>query len=45
MAQKEHWWREESITADPKEEDPMTEDPKDNPFNKKVKEDPCYCQT
>ena len=44
MAQKEHWWREESITADPKE-DPMTEDPKDNPFNEKVKEDPCYCQT
>ena len=21
MAEKEHWWKEESITADPKEED------------------------
>ena len=28
MAEKEHWWRKQSITADPKEEDPMSEDSK-----------------
>ena len=28
MAEKEHWWREESITACPKEEDPIFEDSK-----------------
>ena len=28
MAKKEHWWREEPITADPEEEDPMSEDSK-----------------
>ena len=28
MAEKEHWWREESITACPKEEDPISEDSK-----------------
>ena len=28
MAEKEHWWREESITADPKEEDPVSDDSK-----------------
>ena len=28
MAEKEHWWREESITAYPKEEDPISEDSK-----------------
>ena len=26
MAEKEHWWREEPITAGPKEEDPISED-------------------
>ena len=48
MAEKEHWWREESITAYPKEEDPIsedsnktiTEDRNKNPFNEKPKEDP-----
>ena len=43
--EKEHWWREESITVDPKEEDPMTEDPKDNLFNEKLKKDPYHCET
>ena len=28
MAEKQHWWREESITAYPKEEDPISEDSK-----------------
>ena len=28
MAEKEHWWREEFITACPKEEDPISEDSK-----------------
>ena len=28
MAEKEHWWREESITAYPKEEDPISENSK-----------------
>ena len=28
MVEKEHWWREESVTADPKEEDPISEDSK-----------------
>ena len=28
MVEKEHWWREESITMDPKEEDPISEDSK-----------------
>ena len=28
MAEKEHWWREESIAADSKEEDPISEDSK-----------------
>ena len=28
MAEKDHWWREESITACPKEEDPIFEDSK-----------------
>ena len=28
MVEKEHWWREESITACPKEEDPISEDSK-----------------
>ena len=28
MAEKEHWWTEESITAYPKEEDPISEDSK-----------------
>ena len=28
MAEREHWWREESITADPEEEDPFSEDSK-----------------
>ena len=48
MAEKEHWCREESITAYPKEEDPISEDSKKtitedrnkNPFNEKPKEDP-----
>ena len=47
MVEKERWWREEPITADPKEdnlwglkEDPITEDPKENPINEKAKEDP-----
>ena len=26
MAEKDHWWREESITVYPKEEDPISED-------------------
>ena len=25
MAGKEHWWRKESVTADPEEEDPISE--------------------
>ena len=29
MAEKEHWWREESITACFKEEDPISEDSKE----------------
>ena len=45
MAEKEHWWREESITADPKEEDPTTEDSKENPINEKPKEDPYHYET
>ena len=28
MAEKEPWWRKESITADPEEEDPISEDSK-----------------
>ena len=28
MTEKEHWWREESITVYPKEEDPISEDSK-----------------
>ena len=28
MAEKGHWWREESITAYPKEEDPISENSK-----------------
>ena len=28
MTEKEHWWREESITADPKEEDSISDDSK-----------------
>ena len=28
MAKKEHWWREEYVTVDPKEEDPISEDSK-----------------
>ena len=28
IAKKQHWWREESITACPKEEDPISEDSK-----------------
>ena len=28
MVKKKHWWREESITAFPKEEDPISEDSK-----------------
>ena len=28
MTGEKHWWREESITADPKEEDPIYEDSK-----------------
>ena len=28
MEEKEHWWREKSITAYPKEEDPISEDSK-----------------
>ena len=51
MVEKEHFWREVSITAYPKEEDPETwglwglkedpiiEDPKDNSFNEKPKKD------
>ena len=35
MAEKDHWWREESITADAKE----------NPINDKSKEDPYHCET
>ena len=52
MAEKEHWWREESIIAYPKEEglkglkeDPITEDPKENPINEKPKEDTYHCKT
>ena len=56
MVEKEHWWREKSITACPKEEDPIsedskkkedpnTEDPKENPFNEKPKPNPYYCET
>ena len=28
MVEKEHWWREESITVCPKEEEPISEDSK-----------------
>ena len=28
MAEKEHWWRKEYVTVDPKEEDPISEDSK-----------------
>ena len=28
MTEKEHWWREESITTDPEEEEPISEDSK-----------------
>ena len=28
MVEKEHWWREDSITACPKEEEPISEDSK-----------------
>ena len=55
MAEKEHdWWREESITAYPKEEDPISQntkktlslkDPKENPFNEDPREDPYCCET
>ena len=52
MAEEEHWWREESIIAYPKEEglkwlkeDPTTEDPKENPINEKPKEDTYYYKT
>ena len=51
MAEKEPWWREESIILCPKEEylwglkeDPITGDLKENPFNEKPKEDPYYCE-
>ena len=30
MAEKEHWWRKESTTAYPKEEDPISDDSKKN---------------
>ena len=39
MAEKEHWWREEPITAYPKEENSITEEPKENPINEKPKVD------
>ena len=29
----------------PKEEDPITEDSKQNPINEKLKEEPYYCET
>ena len=52
MVEKGRWWREEPITADPKEqdlwglkEDPITQDPKENPINRKAKEDPYQCET
>ena len=55
MAEKEHdWWREESITAYPKEEDPISQntkktlslkDPKENPFNEEPREDLYCCET
>ena len=41
-AEKEHWWREESITADHEEEDPISEE---NPINEKPKEDPYHSET
>ena len=28
MAENEHWWRKESVIADPKKEDPVSEDSK-----------------
>ena len=37
MAEKEHWWRHESITACPKEEDAIPGDSEENPFNEKPK--------
>ena len=52
MVEKECWWREEPITADSKEqdrlglkEDPITQDPKENPINGKAKEDPYHRET
>ena len=52
MAEKEHWWKEESITANPEEEtpisqdsNPITEDSKENPINEKPKKDPYHCET
>ena len=44
MAEKEPWWRKESITADPEEEDPITENPKENPINENAKENLYYCE-
>ena len=58
MVEKQHWWRQESITLRPEEEypislslslsclcglkeDPITEDPRENPFNDKPKVDHC----
>ena len=54
MAEKEHWWREESFTACPKEEEPISEDSKKTLSlrtrkrilsMKNLKEDPYYCET
>ena len=54
MAEKEHWWREESFTACPKEEEPISEDSKKTLSlrtrkrilsMKNLKEDPYCCET
>ena len=45
MVEKERWWREEPIRADPKEqdrlglkEDPITQDPKEDPYHRETKD-------
>ena len=54
MAEKEHWWRGESITVCPKEDDPISEDSKKALSlrtlkrilsMRNLKEDPYYCET
>ena len=42
--EKKYWWREKSIAADPEEEDPISEDPRENSINEKPKEHPCHCE-